>query len=495
MRPSTELFDLIQSLSKTEKRYFRLSSTIQKGDKNYIKLFDSILKMKKYDETQIKKSFKRLAFTKTYLYNAIIKSLNAYRVNNSVNVKLQDQVLKLNILYHKSLFRQFYKVLSSLKVQARKIENFVIYHELLKLEIQSIKTFDYKDTDRIKILAETKNVLKIIRNLNEFDLASAIIKDITRYHGMLRDQNSFIKISRLMKLPVIKKGIITSSTKKEKESFYKLMSVYKYLSGDVKAMVEINEARLEIVENDPDIFEEDYILKLIEIHGSLLYGCIKTDDLVKFDYHFNKLKSLKAVTKLEIAMKLSKINLYPLLYLLQTGKFAEGVSLIEEVEPVLKIHEGAIQKDDILITHYYMCRIFFGAEQYVRALEYSNSLLNHPFIAYRADVHMYCRILNLIIHYELGNFDLLPYILKSVYRFLYQKGNLFKFERIILDFLKSLKSSITDQELKKRLVLLRKDLIKLNDDPFEKNAFPYFELLSWFDRKINKGVTANQNSQ
>jgi len=42
MKPSTELFDLIKSLSKSEKRFFKLSSSLQTGDKNYLKIFDAI---------------------------------------------------------------------------------------------------------------------------------------------------------------------------------------------------------------------------------------------------------------------------------------------------------------------------------------------------------------------------------------------------------------------------------------------------------------------
>ncbi|MEO8664678.1 MAG: hypothetical protein ABI462_04200 [Ignavibacteria bacterium] len=483
MKPSTELFDLIKSLTGTEKRYFRLSASIQKGDKNYIKLFDQIEGMRTYDETSLRKYYKRLTFTKNYLYNVIIKSLKAYSADNSQNVKLQEQLMKLKILYHKSLFRQFYKVLSLLKERSRQLENFTVYHELLKLEIQSVKTRDHKDIDLVKILTETKNVLTITGNLNEFNLASAIIRDTTRIHGMLRDQNSHKRISKVMDNPVIKKGITPDSTNKEKESYYKLMSAYGYMTGDMNALVDINEARLQIVENNPEIFEEDYVLKVIEISGALLHGYIMTEKFERFDHHFSKLKSLKAFSKLEMAMKFSKIYLYQFLNLLKQEKFKEGVELVKEAESTLTNYDSTIQKDDLIILRYYMCRIFFGAEDYKSALEYSNRLLNHPFIEYRADIQMYARILNLIIHYELQNYDLLPYIVKSVYRFLYKKKNFFRFEKIILGFLKSLKYSTSELELERRLILLRSDLIRLHDDPFEKNAFMYFELLSWFDRK------------
>ena len=49
MKPSSELFDLISTLTKSEKRFFKLQSSLQSGDKNYVRLFDLIEKMESYD--------------------------------------------------------------------------------------------------------------------------------------------------------------------------------------------------------------------------------------------------------------------------------------------------------------------------------------------------------------------------------------------------------------------------------------------------------------
>jgi hypothetical protein len=59
MKPSTELHDLIKSLTKSEKRFFKLHSSLQSGDKNYLRIFDAIDKQKVYDEDAIKKYSRR----------------------------------------------------------------------------------------------------------------------------------------------------------------------------------------------------------------------------------------------------------------------------------------------------------------------------------------------------------------------------------------------------------------------------------------------------
>ena len=76
MKPSTELFSLIKSLTKSEKRFFKLNSSLQSGDKNYLKLFDYIEKQNSYNEEKLKNNFKgekfilHLPSEKNHLYKS-----------------------------------------------------------------------------------------------------------------------------------------------------------------------------------------------------------------------------------------------------------------------------------------------------------------------------------------------------------------------------------------------------------------------------------------
>ncbi len=94
MKPSNELFDLIKSLTKSEKRFFKLQSALQSGDKNYVRLFDLIDKMSEYDEENVKKTFKgekfikHLPSEKNHLYKLILKALRSYYGETSVSSRL-----------------------------------------------------------------------------------------------------------------------------------------------------------------------------------------------------------------------------------------------------------------------------------------------------------------------------------------------------------------------------------------------------------------------
>jgi len=58
MKPTHDLFDLVHSLTKSEKRFFKLQSSLQAGEKNYVRIFDLLEKMDHYDEEFVKESFK-----------------------------------------------------------------------------------------------------------------------------------------------------------------------------------------------------------------------------------------------------------------------------------------------------------------------------------------------------------------------------------------------------------------------------------------------------
>ena len=79
-------FQLISSMSKSEKGYFKkFASKHTIGGRNiYVKLFDEIENLRIYDEADLKNKFKGEKFankiysTKNYLFNLILKALSSY---------------------------------------------------------------------------------------------------------------------------------------------------------------------------------------------------------------------------------------------------------------------------------------------------------------------------------------------------------------------------------------------------------------------------------
>jgi hypothetical protein len=169
------------------------------------------------------------------------------------------------------------------------------------------------------------------------------------------------------------------------------------------------------------------------------------------------------------------------LYLLR-GKFDEGVKLIPGIEKGLKDFSGKIDQESEILFYYNIAYIFFGAGKYEKSLDWINRILNKKDIKLREDIQVYSRLLNLFVHYELGNFDLLEYEIKSTRRFLDSHNYLNESEKAILSFLNKLINQDTAElrgelfnDLKFRMAKRSKETNKILE---------YFDIISWLDSKI-----------
>ena len=89
-----------------------------------------------------------------------------------------------------------------------------------------------------------------------------------------------------------------------------------------------------------------------------------------------------------------------------------------------------------------------------------------------------------MVHSELDNADLLPYILRSTYRFLLKQQRLYTFEKRVIEFIRNL-PNVSSKEIISAYKKLKLDLIKLSRDPYEKKAMNFFGFINWLDTKIN----------
>ena len=84
-RPTDDIFELIQSLSPSERSFYKKSTRFQEGDKKYVKLFDVLTQMDEYDETRILQKLEdvihpsQFAQLKNYLYYDLLEVLDFYR--------------------------------------------------------------------------------------------------------------------------------------------------------------------------------------------------------------------------------------------------------------------------------------------------------------------------------------------------------------------------------------------------------------------------------
>ena len=131
-----------------------------------------------------------------------------------------------------------------------------------------------------------------------------------------------------------------------------------------------------------------------------------------------------------VYLHISKINKHFL-----EGTFTEGLKLVPYIEEKLKEYELYLDRHRVLVFYYKIASLYFGSGDYEKAIDYLNKIINWK-VDLRTDLQCYARLLHLIAHYELGNFQLLEYLIKSVYRFMAKMENLSLVEEEMFKFLR-----------------------------------------------------------
>jgi len=110
MNKQLHLFTLINSMTKSEKRYFKLfNSTFEGKNKTNLKLFNAIDKQKIYNEKALKELFadepfvKHFAVAKSNLFNMILRTLRIYHENTSDRRKINQHHENYLLLFEKGL--------------------------------------------------------------------------------------------------------------------------------------------------------------------------------------------------------------------------------------------------------------------------------------------------------------------------------------------------------------------------------------------------------
>ena len=496
MKPSSALFQLIKSLSKSEKRYFKLSSSLQSGDKNYMKLFDAIECQAVYDENVIKGKFakeifiKHLPSEKNHLYNLILKSLRGFYSDKSAAAILQEQLRNIELLFDKALYKECGKIIRKAKKVAYDYEKYYFLLDLIdweKILVEEEYLRGNFDKDLNKLVVEESECLERLRNLAEYQILYSKINYVFRTGGYTRSDKEQIIVDEIFNHPLIKGKNTALSTKAATACYY-----IKGLCATTQRNLDESYANfmkvIKIMEDNPMIMKE-LPKRYVKALNNVMFAYMDYNDWDKCFSMIDKMKGLerqKGFESIDIQLKLFTFpHNAELLACINKGDFNKAkTSVIPEIINGIEKYDGKINNEEVMIFYYNISRAYFGGGDYKNALKYINLVLNGSETGLREDVYSFARLVNLIIHYELGNYDLLDYTIKSTKRFVTKSRKNYKFENVFLKDFKKLLKNKNSSEMQQFFTDFRNELTEVLNNPYEKAANEYFDFLSWLDGKI-----------
>ncbi|MBS1517882.1 MAG: hypothetical protein JSS91_07330 [Bacteroidetes bacterium] len=506
--PSKDLWKLIHSLTISEKGYFIKFAKRHSPDKenNYLKLFEEINKQtEKYDEEAVKKKFKKEKFirqltsAKNYLYNMILKSLVNFNDDKSTESVISNLKEQYTILFQKTLFDQAETILNRAKKIARDEDKFTKLIDILKDQ----KNFDYRkiaEPDFEKYIDECRkeelDILDKQKNIAEYNSLYLKMSSLFKKTGIARNKKDLKLFEKIIKHPLLKNESAAKSVR-ARNLFCISNYLYYYCTSDIENAFVYAQKRLELIENNPRKIagrNKEYLYALGDAIA-MSYNLKRYDLCIKYLRKQRELSDASGATRsgipnfLEMYFKSYSFELN--IYII-SGYFKEGTQLIKEVQEWLKKYSGKLNRSEELKVIYSISYLYFGSGDLEKSLQWLNRILNDK-TENRLDYKAFAKILNLIIHYELENYDLMDYEYKSIKRYLTKKDKLYDFENVILNSIKRL-PYITDKKEKIfQLEILRENirsLLKSNENSDQK-ALDYFDILSWIESKIHSGNFAD----
>jgi hypothetical protein len=502
MRPSDNLFDLIRSLNPSEKRHFKLYAQrhIVGEENNYLKLFDTIDKQKEYDEAALKKKFRQEKFiqqihvAKNYLYTLILKGLNEYHTADSANIQLRELLNSAEILFGKGLYKQALKILNRLKERAYRYEKQVYVLEAIVIENKI--AFAIQDMEAAqKVLnqgaKEEEELLSDYKEARQYKYLSDKLKIFIKTKGTVRGEEDTRELESIIKHPLLndEQKAISYSTK------YSFLYVYsKYFSAkeDYKNAYLYCNKLVHLIESHPEQISKNPQAYLLAINH--LLAILK--ELRKFDEFEVALKKLKSVQSKTIhfqsrAFAYSFIHEWNLLF--YTGKYHQCIELIPILEEGLQKYENQITSDLKLIFYFDVFYGYFVLEEYQKAVKWLNKILHDRRAEIRQDIRNFGMVVNIILHYEMYDYDLLEYLIRSAQRLLEKNKETHKFELLVIAYIKKLIKADSPDEKRKLFIKLRNQLLFANLENYliafsrgtsEKVILNTFDILAWLESKI-----------
>ncbi|WP_024770007.1 hypothetical protein [Aquimarina macrocephali] len=461
MKKNEELFYLIQSLSKSEKRYFKLSTQGNESSE-YLNLFDAIEAQKEYNEAQIKALFKDKAFVtqlttiKNYLKQRILQSLRNYHSRISKNAELMDIIRNVEILFHKG---QYTICLSELNRAEKKAKNF--QQDVLLFHIQDWKRKVHQalypqDFETFKAIIQKQK--ETLESTNEY--ISLLLANIDPTQFSLSHKKSVSLQNKTLKtLHKYRKQLLTKHTDKAKQTLEDLIKEW---------------------EQNPELLKE-YFAMYFSINNNLL-GFLVFKKQYKEAFVRILLLKQKALTigTISAALIKEKLRLYNIELEIHRNlkELHTTHEIIDEIQNFIELHKTLVPNNYWLSFRFQFANIYFLKKDHKKALQWINDILNHQTKKDRKDLITYTYWINLLVHYELGNGFTLRYLINSMKKYLKKQKNIVSYEKIVLKFLsKTVEYDVIEK--RKAFTVLKE---QLEEHPIPGHILGYVDFKEWVYR-------------
>jgi hypothetical protein len=491
MQPSPTLHSLIHALTQAEKRYLRLYlERHRKGDQNQsAALLDLLAGVEVYDEAQIKGKWVDLgwdatqfASVKHYLYDLALQAMRDFHRKRNMRGITEDLLTDADFLYRRGLLSEALKHLDKARKLAIQFDypGLVLQADALARTLALRTPADEALPLIMKLEVSSSNALKLQSLITEIQQLQAQLTILTRQRFRLRDEAGKALLESMRENKVLHKALADGHFTSRMHAL-RCMVLLASLEGDHAAIWIWQQQLMAHWQGNSAMQRELSTVYLITLVNRLAF-CQITDRFQELEEAIGLLEFLDLHSPIERIEVIHNIAYYRLLLAINQHDWAAVETSVEALGHVVQVHGAMIPDARKLAIRYNVAIAFFLIQQPKKTLTALNTILNDAQSQHREDLQQAARLLQAVMHYELGNHDLLDYILRNLKRHLQVKHALHAFEASLVKALRDLLARPDDQA--SILQQLKEKLLALTSDAANAHAPGLEEMQHWVEAKL-----------
>ncbi|HRH56085.1 MAG TPA: hypothetical protein PLS10_00450 [Chitinophagales bacterium] len=419
--------ELVQSLSVNEKRYFSLMQKMNSKEKNYLRLFEAINQQlsqkqitEKFAETKI-----NISYEKSYLTKMLLKSLRNFHESSSIDTIIYQALFDIEILLDKKLYVFCLAYTEYYLELCKECELYEFQLLLLKGKRRCILRMGnadaYAANNSIEAAIE-KDCLQKLENINTFKaLHQQTHQILNRKEGLMNAED------KAMLTKIVENKILNDIN--NAHSFLAKMMFYDikiwYYSNAVKnhtTAYEYSVKKIELLETNTFVLKSSPLtyMSVYANHYIRTYALGKIDELpnviAKIDLIANSKSPFISQDIKNEAFSHSSEKILD--YCVATLDFTNGVRYFMLNKKRMKQQNFKLNAFFYMTQHYFVAYFYFHLKEYKNAIKHIKITLDDFKPETRLLTYMCAKMLNILIQFELNNFELIPYLLKSTERLL-----------------------------------------------------------------------------
>lgn len=485
------LFQLVQSLTKTEKRYFKLYASLQQGRKEYVQLFNLI--ESNNDVNKVKEVFTDLNSHNSYepaskyLYKVLIDALLQFRSDADKTSRLINSLMKARILFEKSLYEDGFLLLEKIQKDAEENEEFLIQLWATQIELYYLSNLNFHPiTEKLLIQKQMKidELLKYQKNIFQHTFLYELLRHRLMYKGGVRTKEQKDELNDLVVSELNYNANPLADTFESQKIHLLFQSYYFITINDHKSALKTFYELNRLLETNQHLWIERPIDYLSTIEG-ILDSLISIKQYKEVNYFLQKLQQLETKSTYFDVMVERVRYIYSVSGYLNMGEFEKAESLKQQFDTSLfkRLHFLDLSKQ--AEVYLYTAIIFIGKGNMNKAHQNLNKVLLESKLYFTLPSYRTFRLLHLIVHYELGNHDYIEYETRSLKRqFSKEYNKSYQIEKIVFRFVQT---KILPSSLRAREIIWQKfeqAFKNISKDKYEIQLLRIFDFSVWIEAKL-----------